>query len=271
MKQHTGKAKSMILSILAIFFMPTVNTLFAQDMSLYIKSAFKTSGGDTIPYRILFPANYDKKAKYPMVLFLHGAGERGNDNEKQLTHGASLFLSEKARGNFPAIVLFPQCPEEDFWSSVKIKRENKGVTMDFNYTSEITWALTAAIELTQMIIATEAVDAARVYLGGLSMGGMGTFEAVYRYPDMFASAIPICGGGDNTRYDKRVLNTAFWIFHGDADEVVDVDLSRKMFLKLSELKANVKYTEYPGVNHNSWDNAFNEQDFLSWMFSFKRP
>ncbi len=269
MKQYRDKAKILRQFILLIFFIPIANTLFAQDMNLFIKSEFKAQGGMIMPYRILFPPNYDKKAKYPVVLFLHGAGERGNDNDKQLTHGALLFLSQNARSNYPAIVLFPQCPAEDFWSAVKILRDSTKVTMDFNYTSAPTGALTAAIELTQMIMTKEAADPSRIYIAGLSMGGMGTFEAVYRYPHLFASAIPICGG-DDKHYDKRILNTAFWIFHGDADEVVSVDLSRKMAQRLGELNARIKYTEYPGVNHNSWDNAFSEQDFLSWLFSFKK-
>ena len=271
MKQSFSELK-MLSCILAILFcMPFTSRLYGQDRSLFVKSTFKSRQGITMPYRILFPANYDQKARYPVVLFLHGAGERGNDNEKQLTHGASLFLSQQARANYPAIILFPQCPEEDFWSSVKISRDSTKVAMDFDYTSEPTQSLMAAIELTQMIINQEAADPGRVYITGLSMGGMGTFEAVYRYPGMFASAIPICGGGDDQRYDKRVLPTAFWIFHGDADEVVNVELSRKMNQRLGKLNARVKYTEYPGVNHNSWDNAFGEQDFLKWLFSFQKP
>ena len=101
------------------------------------------------------------------------------------------------------------------------------------------------------------------------MGGMGTFESVYRYPGMYAAAAPICGGGDVNRYDKRITKTAFWVFHGAADAVVNVKLSQEMVDKLKILKASVKYSEYPGVNHNSWDNAFAEADYLSWMFSHK--
>ena len=102
------------------------------------------------------------------------------------------------------------------------------------------------------------------------MGGMGTFEIVYRNPDLFAAALPICGGGDLTLYDKRVNRTAFWIFHGGADPVVPAKMSQDMQAKLKSLKVNTKYSEYPGVQHNSWDNAFAEPTYLSWMFSQKR-
>ena len=100
------------------------------------------------------------------------------------------------------------------------------------------------------------------------MGGMGTFEAVYRFPDRFAAAMPICGGGDTVHYRK--VKTPFWIFHGTDDSVVDVEYSRSMVTKLKDLKMKVRYTEYPAVNHNSWDSAFAEPSFLKWMFSKKK-
>ena len=102
------------------------------------------------------------------------------------------------------------------------------------------------------------------------MGGLGTFESVYRYPDIYAAALPICGGGDVNHCDKRVTKTGFWVFHGAADAVVDPQLSRDMVEKLKSLKAEVKYSEYPGVNHDSWKNAFAEPDYLSWMLSHKK-
>ena len=101
------------------------------------------------------------------------------------------------------------------------------------------------------------------------MGGMGTFETVYRNPGMFAAALPICGGGDTSKYNASVGKTSFWVFHGDMDAAVNVDLSRKMVATLKSLGIPVRYSEYPGVNHNSWDNAFKEPDYLSWMFSKK--
>jgi len=98
---------------------------------------------------------------------------------------------------------------------------------------------------------------------------MGTFEAVYRFPKLFAAAMPICGGGDPKSYGAKQAKVPFWIFHGAADVIVDVNNSRRMTERLEELKADVKYSEYQGVNHNSWDNAFDEDNFLAWMFSHK--
>jgi len=122
----------------------------------------------------------------------------------------------------------------------------------------------------KQIINEGAVDKTKVYITGLSMGGMGTFESVYRYPELYAAALPICGGGDVKNYDKRITKTAFWVFHGAADAVVNVKLSQEMVEKLKAIKATVKYSEYPGVNHNSWDNAFAEKEYLSWMLLNKR-
>lgn len=240
----------------------------AQDLSLYQTKEFLSPEGGKLPYRILFPDDYNPGKEYPLILVLHGAGERGSDNEKQLTHGAKLFLEDKARKKFPAIVVFPQCAGGDYWSSVKIDRGKTPLELDFDYSRPATAPLTLAMKLVEELMRTEGVDKRRVYITGLSMGGMGTFEAVHRYPDVFAAALPVCGGGDTIRY-KRV-GLPFWVFHGDADAVVKVDYSRAMVNKLQELDVKVRYTEYPGVNHNSWDSAFAEPRFLKWMFAKRR-
>ncbi len=244
--------------------------LKAPDPALkpYLRKEFE-SAGNILPYRILYPDNYDKTKKYPLILFLHGAGERGSDNEKQLVHGAKLFLKDENRNAYPAIILVPQCPEESYWAAVRIDRSIQPYRISFDYNEKPHWPLVAANELVKKIINEEAVDKSRIYITGLSMGAMGTFESVYRYPDLYAAALPICGGGDTKLYDKRVKKTAFWLFHGASDSVVDVKLSREMLAKLKSLKVKNKYSEYPGVDHNSWDNAFADPEFLSWMFAHK--
>jgi predicted peptidase len=241
-----------------------------QNLSLYQKKEYVHADGKLLPYRILYPENYDKSKKYPLILFLHGAGERGNDNEKQLVHGANLFLKEENRKNYQAIVVFPQCPAESFWAVTKVDRTVQPAKFSFEYTETANWPLSAANDLVKKLIKEESVEPLKVYITGLSMGGMGTFESVYRNPDLYAAALPICGGGDVNHYDQRILKTAFWVFHGDADAVVNVKLSQEMVEKLKTLKVEVKYSEYPGVNHNSWDSAFAEPEFLNWMFSHKR-
>jgi predicted peptidase len=255
-------------SFLVCFYLLITISSMAQD-SLYQKKIFVRQN-DTITYRILYPKNYDRTKSYPVVLFLHGAGERGSDNEKQLIHGSKLFASEKVRNEFPSIVIFPQCKNDSYWSNVKIDREKLPLALTFDYTREETKDLSMAIALTKHILKTEAVNKNRVYIAGLSMGGMGTFEAVYRYPKLFAAAAPICGGGDATHYNKKAARIPFWIFHGDSDNVVSPDYSRIMFKKIQEFSKKVKYTEYPGVMHNSWDNVFAEPEFLPWLFAHSK-
>jgi predicted peptidase len=252
------------MKLLSLLLLCSFYTAAAQDLSLFLKKEFSGPGGKKLPYRILFPEQYHKSKKYPLVLVLHGAGERGKDNEKQLIHGSNLFLDSAVRKNYPAIVVFPQCPEESYWSSVEIDRSKTPPDFDFDYTRPATEPLTQAMLLLEQLIREENVETECVYITGLSMGGMGTFEAVHRFPDTFAAALPICGGGDTARYHK--VKTPFWVFHGTDDGVVDVNYSRAMVAKLKEEKVKVTYTEYPGVNHNSWDSAFTEPDFLKWMF-----
>jgi predicted peptidase len=239
--------------------------LSAQDVTAYKKEWF-IKGKDSLPYRILLPENYNPAKKYPLILFLHGSGERGTDNEKQLTHGAKIFLNDNNRKKLPAIILFPQCPESSYWSNVDIKTDSAGKRI-FNFSPDgppnIPMILTEG--LLKEIQKTFSVNKKQVYVMGLSMGGMGTFELVQRNPNLFAAAIPICGGA-NTAAAIKLKQTAWWIFHGAKDDVVDPDFSIKMAAALQQVKAKVKFTLYPEANHNSWDSAFAEPNFLAWLF-----
>jgi len=261
--------KFWIAIIGTIFFLAFSFRLQSQDFSLLEKRIFQSEKG-VLPYRILFPENYDKSVKYPLVLFLHGGGERGDDNEKHLVHGVKHFLEPANRQAYPCILIVPQCPEDSYWASVKFERTKYPLELDFNYAYDITRGLQLAIDLTKNIIKSEAVDKKRVYITGMSMGGMGTLEAVYRYPKLFAAAASVCGGADEMAYKKRHVRIPFWLFHGDADQVIAVDNSREMLARLKALGADVKYTEYPGVNHNSWEKAYADPDLLKWLFNQKK-
>jgi predicted peptidase len=241
-----------------------------KDFSTWQKHNFRAASGMVLPYRILYPDSFSPSKKYPLVLFLHGAGERGSDNEKQLTHGAALFLQPEVRRNFPAIVVFPQCPQEGYWAQVAVDRTAQPYRLLFNYAQPPQPSLAAALELVRQLRRSGAVDKRRVYVAGLSMGGMGTFEAVHRQPRLFAAASPICGGGDAERLRKKQRRVPFWIFHGAADPVVGVQQSHDMVDALKALKADVQYTEYPGVGHDSWTQVFADPRWLAWMFAQKR-
>ena len=240
-------------------------TAFAQDFSAF-QAKQLIHRGDTLPYRILFPENYNPEGSYPVLFFLHGAGERGSDNEKQLTHGAKLFLDDSVRTAFPAIVVFPQCPEDSFWSNVDIQSTPAGGReFRFQTGGKPSVGMSLFLRLVNRICKDEGVDEQRVYIGGLSMGAMGTFEALRRKSGFFAAAFAICGG-DNTANVKKYRDTPLWIFHGEQDNVVPPTHSRVLVAELRRLNANPKATFYPTANHNSWDDAFAEPELLPWLF-----
>ncbi|MGN6400738.1 MAG: dienelactone hydrolase family protein [Flavisolibacter sp.] len=250
-----------------LLFLCISTAMKAQDTSLYERHLY-IEKGDTLPYRLLLPKDYDASKKYPLILFLHGSGERGNDNELQLVHGADLFLRDSIRNNYKAIVVFPQCSLNGYWSNVKIVTDSIQKTRVFNFQSEgePTVAMKLLLSLLNQLPKKYKLDKERIYVGGLSMGGMGTFEIVHRKPKLFAAAFPICGGA-NAAIADDLKNTAWWIFHGLKDNVVDPVYSKVMAAALKGEGADVKLTLYPDANHNSWDSAFAEKDLMTWLFS----
>jgi len=239
-----------------------------QGLSLYQKQVY-IKGTDTLPYRILLPLHYDASKKYPLVIFLHGSGERGNNNESQLAHGGDLFLQDSIRKNFPAIIVFPQCPLNSFWSNVKIVSDSNNRSFVFSADGKPTSAMESLIGLLSELKHEYKIDAHSIYAGGLSMGGMGTFELVRREPKVFAAAFSICGGADTTTAPE-IKHTAWWLFHGLKDNVVDPQYSIKMSEALKNAGAEVIFNLYTNDNHNSWDDALAEKDLLPWLFSHHR-
>ena len=249
-------------------------TLLSQNNTaeLFEKSIHISESGDTLLYRILYPEDYDPQGNYPLVLFMHGAGERGSDNEKQLTHGTSLFTNPKNRQNYPAIVVFPQCPENKYWVDIAIRKTLKdGLDQTFKSMADSAVAeQRMTIELVHHLIEYEAVDPDRLYIMGLSMGAMGTFEILARHPQLFAAAIPICGGGNVDAAAKYAPYTSVWITHSAKDDVVPVKFSQEIYSALKAAGADVKYTEFPDANHNAWDPTFELPGLLEWLFSKSR-
>ena len=240
--------------------------LHAQDLSLYQKR-WLVQGADTLPYRVLLPLNYDSTQSYPVLFFLHGAGERGNDNEKQLTHGAKLFVRDDVRRAYPAIVIFPQCPRSSYWSNVLRLHDEAGKrTFHFLEDGEPTKAMALLQLLVSRILSQYKPSKDQVYIGGLSMGGMGTYELVRRQPGVFKRAFAICGGADPSTA-RKLRKTGWWIFHGLKDDVVDPQFSQSMAAALKWNRTPVRLTLYPDANHNSWDPAFAEPELLPWLFS----
>lgn len=241
-------------------------TSMAQN-NTYTKEAF-VKGTDTLLYRLLMPENFDPEKKYPVLFFLHGAGERRNNNEAQLLHGGDLFQSERMRKEFPAIVVVPQCPANDFWANVQIRRT--GERFGFQEGGEPGKAMSLLIGLVDEVRDLKYSDNKQLYVGGLSMEGMGTLEMLRRKPKTFAAAFAICGG-DNIANVKKYKKIPLWFFHGEKDTTVPSVNSKVVVAELQRLKAkDVKITLYPEAGHNSWDAAFADPQLLPWLFSHRR-
>ena len=269
MTKYTYYFRTLLLAAIILSVLLTPET-FAQSEA-YLKKEFKTSSGSILPYRILYPENMDQSKTYPLVLFLHGAGERGNDNEKQLVHGSAMFIRDDVRSDYPAIVVFPQCPEEEWWAPGELLMGVRSKNFEFpdkSYppSAPMQWVM----ELLEDLVSRHYTNTQQLYVMGLSMGGFGTFDLLHRRPEWFAAAVPICGGGDHNKAPIYAQNTNFWIFHGDDDMVVPVEGSIMMKSAIKEAGGKVKYTEYKEVGHNSWDPAFAEENLLPWLFGNRR-
>lgn len=233
--------------------------------SEYKSAEFTDNQGTTVKYRYLEPADAKPGKKYPLVLFLHGAGERGDDNALQLTHGAGLFLNPVNQEKFPAYVIFPQCPKGQTWAyDEKFSREPFAMPIQ-----DETPLIHAVKALVDYFAATGNVDTRRIYVAGLSMGGMATLDLVARYPDYFAAAVPICGSINPKRLSSAI-KTRIRLFHGDADPSVPVAGSREAYKALKSAGVKVEYHEVPGCPHDSWTPAFQRSDFLSWIFKQRK-
>lgn len=232
----------------------------AQDA--YKPNAFIV-GSDTLRYRELVPEKADR-GKFPMLIFLHGSGERGTDNQAQLTHGAQMFLSPHNINKYKAYIVFPQCPEDAFWAYDEIPQSL--AAEDMPVIEEPTKWIKMIRGLVSKYINEGKVDANQVYIVGLSMGAMAVYDLAIRYPSMWAAAVAICGTVNPDRLEPA-RDIKFRIYHGDADPIVPVEASRAIYNRLRKLNASVEYFEYPGCTHGSWNLAFREKDFLRWIFN----
>jgi predicted peptidase len=216
--------------------------------------------GDTLNYRLLFP-DADTLRRYPLVIFLHGSGERGNDNEAQLKWGVMNFATDQNMMLHPAIVIAPQCPEKMSWSNFSRGKSSS----DMRLQAEPAKPMELLIGLIHQLMRTMPVDSNRIYITGLSMGGFGTYDAIERYPDLFAAAVPVCGGGDPTKASS-IAHTPIWIFQGAEDPAVNPSYTLDMFEALTKLGAHPGITQYPEVGHFSWLGAYSDPLMIEWLF-----
>jgi len=240
---------SSVLLVVALFSSSTGARSEAQEpraMPNQKAHTFETQITKTVRlnYLLFLPSAYDASggAKYPLILFLHGAGERGSDVEKIKVHGIPKVAV--LQPDFPFIAVSPQCPQNSWW------------------TAEVD-ALTALLD---DVVARYRVDTNRVYLTGLSMGGFGTWALATEHPERFAAIAPICGGGDPSKVD-RIKDIPAWVFHGAKDEVVKPEQSETMVKALQALGADVRYTVYAEAGHDSWTEAYDNPELYTWFLS----
>lgn len=231
----------------------------------FVKEVFEMTGYGQLPYNILFPKDYDGKKKYPLVFFLHGAGERGKDNKAQLKHIAPILSSAENQKKHPAILVFPQCPVNDYWASVNVDNGQ----WSHKDTDKTTAAGLKAEKLLEHIITSYLVDESRVYINGLSMGAFGTYSILARQPEKVAAAIAICGGA-NLNLVNNYKDIPLQIFHGENDDVVPVTLSRDLANQLNKLASPANYTEFPGLKHDIWNRVYEDPKTLEWLFAQKK-
>lgn len=235
------------------------------DPSAFQKRVYQDAAGKKLPYRIFIPKDYSPEKKYPLVLFLHGAGERGTDTDKLFVHKSCfVWATPENQAKNPCFVVAPQCPEDDKWTRV----ENWNVPV-YRQPEAPTEALRLVMELVPALQREFSLDADRLYATGLSMGGYGTWELLNRRPGLFAAAAPICGGVDETKAEI-LARTPLWIFHGGKDTVVLPLHSRRITEALKKAGGTVRYTEFSEVGHNSWDPAYSEKELPDWLFAQKK-
>lgn len=239
--------------------------LAAAQITDFEAAKYSDGEDNELNYRMLKPADYDSSKSYPLVLFLHGAGERGSDNYSQLKWGVSHFAEPKMRKKYPAFVVAPQVPEGEYWSTLESVRDTTSFSVPMLEKPAEPMRLT--IELLKQLQKRFSIDSNRLYVTGISMGGFGTFDLIERHPNMFAAAVPICGGGDATRA-FFLKDMPIWVFHGAEDEVVLPEYSRNIINAIRVAGGSPGYTEYPDEDHiGAWVQAYSNPHLYEWMFS----
>ncbi|NID11565.1 carboxylesterase family protein [Fibrivirga algicola] len=240
------------------------------DSTLYQKKSFVFRRDYALPYRLLEPLDKAPTLSYPLVVVLHGAGEKGDDNQRQLIYGGDVFANLDNRLRFQAYVVFPQCARPDNWTTFGyLKNPGEEIQMG-KYEKRASTPLLATLALIDRLVADHHIDKNRVYIVGLSMGGFGALEALATRPGLFAAAVPICSGGDTTACNKYARKVPVWLFHSQDDATVPVGLSQAIHNRLKTLGADPQYTEYENAGHTAWREAFADSRLLPWLFDQKR-
>ncbi len=250
---NNSKASSYFLRffLMTWLWLPLNRSLEAASVFDFKARIYNIDSKTKLPYRLFIPIQYNPTNLYPLVTFLHGAGERGNDNLNQLTGQTSplVFVTKANQTNYPCFMLAPQCPSESDFEDRALRD--------------------AIVALIQSLEAEFTIDPDRLYLTGLSMGGYGTWSLITRHPDMFAAGIPMSGGGDYFKL-SRITHLPIWNFHGDADGDVSVSNSDSVIAILRAAGGSPIYTRYRNGPHGIWPTAFNTPGLVNWVMAQRR-
>ena len=213
---------------------------------MYTKHKWESGSFADFDYVKYLPKDYDENKKYPLVFFLHGAGERGDDLDLAVKHGFMKYVREENK-DYPFIFIAPQCPAGKYWGC---------------YTESL-------LAFLDYICDNLPVDKDKVYLTGLSMGGTGTWMLAMAAPERFAAIAPVCGSGI-CWYGEVLVNTPVYMYHGDCDDVVPIQESISMLNSINKCGGNAQLKICYGVGHNAWDIAYNGDELCNWLLSHKR-
>ena len=234
---------TVLVLALTVFFHSAAESTGKASKPRQSERSFKPKNGGQGYEYLLYEPSAKAKGKLPLLIFLHGRGERGNNLNLVKKHGPAKIVEKK---DLPFVVASPQCPRTD-----------------------LGWKPAIVAGLVDELLSKHPIDPDRVYLTGLSQGGFGTWSTAAEYPDKFAAIAPICGGG-KTDWAESYGSLPIWNFHGDADKVVPARMSRVMVDAVKKAGGRIKYTEYPGVGHDSWTKTYGNPKLYEWLLSHSR-
>ena len=263
---HPNKAGYIVMSqLLEEAIEESLSDEKVNEIDQYRSATWKTSNREKLLYRYRKPANHDSKKKYPLLVFLHGSGGRGSDNQQQLLDANSIGALNKQQvfSKYESFVFIPQVASEERWVSVPWDTKEYELAP---ISSSMRMTFQA---LDRFIKKNRSIDRNRIYVMGLSMGGWGTWDAISRRPEFFAAAVPICGSGDPIQSSK-LTNLPIWAWHGERDEVISVTGSQEMVRAIDEAGGKIRYTEIKGRGHDSWLDVWNSQELWKWLYEQRR-
>lgn len=238
-----------------------------KTVDVYQRGEYVSDDGTVIPYRYYLPKGYDRSKKYPIVLYMHGNGSRGTDNERHLRSDGAALHNAIFASKYDCIILAPQCTDRSMWCDI---RSAAGSAAFFD--REMGVELRAAVRLYDKFISEHSVDENRQYAIGMSCGGAALWELMYNFPGKFTATIPIAGAlqydGAELYAKSGVGDTVVWAFHGTADKTCNVEATRALVRSLSAVGSDITYTEVKGDSHgNIWIDAAEEVGIIDWLFS----